>query len=157
MNHLDWNIYGGFAGDENDAPPTGRFHPCQIMARQPNATQKIRFDDRGPFGVGDLLESLGLDKCPGCSRECPRRDIVLWFRLRHRLWTNQRRARRVSLLNIGANRRDGFPYASLGAPIDDDASAFSGESFGNRETDASGGPADKRELAFELEIHGYGC
>ena len=40
--------------------------------------------------------------------------------------------------NAGANGRDGFSDARLGAAIDDNASAFSGEGFGNGETDAGG-------------------
>ena len=51
--------------------------------------------------------------------------------------------------------RDGFSDARLGAPIDDDARVFGGQSFGNGETDAGSGTADKGEFIFELEIHGW--
>jgi ferredoxin len=55
--------------------------------------------------------------------------------------------------HLGANGGNGFPHARLGAPIDDDPSAFGGQSFGNCETDSCSGTADKSEFVFELEIH----
>ena len=32
VNHLNWNIHGGFAGYKNDATPAGGFHARQVIS-----------------------------------------------------------------------------------------------------------------------------
>src|SRR5437773_82258 len=54
--------------------------------------------------------------------------------------------------DIRSNGGNGFFYARLGASVDDHASAFGGECFGNGQTDPGCGTTDKREFIFELEI-----
>src|SRR5947208_10037946 len=60
MDHLQRNVDGGLAGDENDATPIGRFHPQQIMTRQAHAAHKVYLDNCVPIIIGDLLERLRL-------------------------------------------------------------------------------------------------
>src|SRR2546423_15595812 len=54
--------------------------------------------------------------------------------------------------DIRANGGNGFFHARLAASVDDHASTFGGERFGNGQTDPCRGTADKSEFIFELEI-----
>jgi len=54
--------------------------------------------------------------------------------------------------DISANGGNGSFHARLAASVDDHASAFGGECFGNGQTDPGCGTTDKSEFIFELEI-----
>src|SRR4051794_3799816 len=54
--------------------------------------------------------------------------------------------------DLGANGGNSFTHARLAASVNDHASAFGGERFGNGQTDPCRGTADKSEFIFELEI-----
>ena len=56
------------------------------------------------------------------------------------------------VVNHSANGGNGFFHARLSASVDDHASAFGGERFGNGQTDPGCGTTDKSEFIFELEI-----
>ena len=122
------------------------------MTRQTNATQKIGFNDRQPFGVGDLFKVLDFINAQVVHENIQVGVVLCGLRCRVGFGQIKREPFEFRCWHLGANGRNGFPHTRLGASVDDHASALGGERSGNGQTDPGCGTTDKREFIFELEI-----
>lgn len=138
VDHLDGNLYGAFAADENDAAPVALLHAGNVRAAETHAAEDVDFEKSPPILVRNLLERLGLE-----NSEVVDENVHQWKTLEK------------SLSGFGCGKVAGkaFDFGSgrgalnllgrlgdafLGTAINDDARAFGGELAGDGEADALG-------------------
>jgi hypothetical protein len=61
MDHLDRNLQGRLARDEDDAAPVRSLHWTNVVPTQPDATQQVHLKESPPIVVRDCFERLWLE------------------------------------------------------------------------------------------------
>jgi hypothetical protein len=152
VNHLGWNLHAAFAGNEDDAAPVGTSHGRQAKTGEPNPTQHVGREEAHPVGIGDVGEGPGLE-----NPEIVDQDLDIGI-LPHQGRCGIGRAEIAGeSQHVAARRRSDRRHrrvnGGLGTAIDDDPSAFAGESSGNRVTNSGRAAGDQRQPVPEFHVH----
>src|ERR1700677_4118217 len=150
MDHLDGDVDGGFAGDEDDAAPVAGLHAGEIHAAEADAAEDVDVEKAEPVLVGDGLEGLGL-----VDAEVIHEDVEVGDLCGEALDVG-------GMGEVADEGIDGRGGAAIGDGLGGDLGAdggaavykygraFQGEGFCDCESDARAGTADERAFAFEL-------